>query len=133
MKKIQVLDCTLRDGGYCNNWRFGKDNIVKIIDKLCDAGIDIVECGFLTNKDCGNPDVSRFESIEAVSGYIKDKKNSKIVLMANYGEFDFDKLPENAQNYIKALEKLIGCKISIVSVGPDRAQTIVLSNPFEKK
>lgn len=95
MKKIQVLDCTLRDGGYCNNWRFGKDNIVKIIDKLCDAGIDIVECGFLTNKDCGNPDVSRFESIEAVSGYIKDKKNSKIVLMANYGEFDFDKLPEN--------------------------------------
>ena len=45
----------------------------------------------------------------------------------------FDKLPENARNYIKALEKLIGCKISIVSVGPDRAQTIVLSNPFEKK
>ena len=26
MSKIQVLDCTLRDGGYCNNCRFGFDN-----------------------------------------------------------------------------------------------------------
>ena len=27
MNKINVLDCTLRDGGYCNNWEFGFDNI----------------------------------------------------------------------------------------------------------
>ena len=24
MSKIQLLDCTLRDGGYINNFRFGK-------------------------------------------------------------------------------------------------------------
>ena len=24
-KSINVLDCTLRDGGYCNEWYFGKD------------------------------------------------------------------------------------------------------------
>lgn len=95
MRKIQVLDCTLRDGGYCNNWRFGRDNIVKIIDKLCDADVDIVECGFLTNKDCDNPDASRFKSIDALKNYIKDKKNSKLVLMANYGEYDFETLPKN--------------------------------------
>lgn len=31
MKKIQVLDCTLRDGGYCNDFNFGIPNIQRII------------------------------------------------------------------------------------------------------
>ena len=36
----------------------------------------------------------------------------------------FDDLPENAKKYIARLEELMGVKISIVSVGPDRNQTI---------
>ena len=51
MEKISVLDCTLRDGGYCNLWRFGKNNIKFIISKLVDAGVDVIECGFLTNRE----------------------------------------------------------------------------------
>ena len=50
MKRIQVLDCTLRDGGYCNQWKFGFVNTKKIVESLTNAGIDIIECGFLTNK-----------------------------------------------------------------------------------
>ena len=46
-KHIQLLDCTLRDGGYVNDFRFGKNGIKKIIRQLTLAGIDIVECGFL--------------------------------------------------------------------------------------
>ena len=38
----------------------------------------------------------------------------------------FDDLPANAQAYVKALQKLIGVPFSIVSVGPERTQTIVL-------
>jgi len=37
---------------------------------------------------------------------------------------EYDKLPENAKLYLKRLEELIDCPISIVSVGPDRDQTI---------
>ncbi len=48
MSSIQVLDCTLRDGGYCNQWKFGYENIKKIVTGLMEANIDIVECGFLT-------------------------------------------------------------------------------------
>ena len=29
MNKIQILDCTLRDGGYCNQWEFGYKNTKK--------------------------------------------------------------------------------------------------------
>lgn len=53
---IRVLDCTLRDGGYINDWRFGRKTIMSILDKLDQAHIDIVECGFLTRmvqeKEC---------------------------------------------------------------------------------
>ena len=38
MSKIQLLDCTLRDGGYINNFRFGKYAIRKILQQLTHAG-----------------------------------------------------------------------------------------------
>lgn len=36
----------------------------------------------------------------------------------------YDELPENAKKYLKRLEELLGIKITILSVGPDREQTI---------
>lgn len=40
-------------------------------------------------------------------------------------------LPKNAKAYLKKLEELVGIPIKIVSVGPDREQTIMLENPFK--
>ena len=40
-------------------------------------------------------------------------------------------LPENAKNYIYALEDFIGTKISSVSTSPEREDTILIENPFE--
>ncbi|MEA3253449.1 MAG: adenylosuccinate synthase [Chloroflexota bacterium] len=37
---------------------------------------------------------------------------------------DFDKLPLQARNYIKRLEELLSCRISFISVGASREQTI---------
>jgi adenylosuccinate synthase len=41
------------------------------------------------------------------------------------GAREFDKLPQNAKDYIEALEDLIGTKIGIISTSPDRLDTIV--------
>jgi len=38
----------------------------------------------------------------------------------------FKKLPKQAQAYVKKLEQLIGCPVSIISIGPAREQTIVV-------
>jgi adenylosuccinate synthase len=38
----------------------------------------------------------------------------------------FEDLPLNAQNYVRALEKMSNCRISAIGVGPDRNATIVL-------
>jgi adenylosuccinate synthase len=41
------------------------------------------------------------------------------------GAKTFDELPKNAQDYVLALEKLSGTRISAIGVGPDRNATIV--------
>jgi adenylosuccinate synthase len=47
------------------------------------------------------------------------------------GARSFDKLPKNAQNYLKRIEQLTGARVDIVSTGAERDDTIVLRHPFE--
>ena len=42
-----------------------------------------------------------------------------------------DDLPNQAKNYVKRVEKLIGCEIILISTSPDRNDTIYLKDPFE--
>ncbi len=46
------------------------------------------------------------------------------------GITNFNNLPDNAKAYIKRLEELVGVKITIVSTGPERDETIILEHPF---
>ncbi|MFY7851875.1 MAG: adenylosuccinate synthetase, partial [Brevundimonas sp.] len=46
------------------------------------------------------------------------------------GVTEWDKLPPAARAYLRALEELAGCPLSIVSTGPGRESTIVLQDPF---
>jgi len=48
-----------------------------------------------------------------------------------FGITDFARLPENARRYLARMEQLAGVPIDIVSTGPDRAETIVLRDPFD--
>ena len=43
----------------------------------------------------------------------------------------FEDLPENAKKYIARIEELIGVNVDLVSVGPNRAQTIIRKNVFD--
>jgi adenylosuccinate synthase len=45
---------------------------------------------------------------------------------------EYGDLPENARRYVERIEQLVGVEAIAVSVGPDRAQTIVRKNPFRK-
>ena len=47
------------------------------------------------------------------------------------GVKSFDKLPKNAQSYMRRLETLVGAPVALISTGPDREETIVLRHPFE--
>ncbi len=45
-RELNILDCSLRDGGYYTNWDFNSDIIDKYLDSISVAGIDIVELGY---------------------------------------------------------------------------------------
>lgn len=95
MGNRNVLDCTLRDGGYINDWRFGEDIIRDIIFKLVEAKTDYVEIGFLRNcQYSGN--ATLFNSIsEAKQILPNDKRNTKFSLMALHNNYDINKLEDN--------------------------------------
>jgi adenylosuccinate synthase len=42
----------------------------------------------------------------------------------------YEELPENAKKYIAKIEELVGVSVDMVSVGPNRAQTIIRKNIF---
>jgi adenylosuccinate synthase len=44
---------------------------------------------------------------------------------------NMDELPDNAKNYIYAIEDFTGTRISSVSTSPEREDTILIENPFE--
>ena len=44
---------------------------------------------------------------------------------------NIEELPENAKNYIYAIEDFVETKISSISTSPEREDTILIKNPFE--
>lgn len=73
MGKIKLLDCTLRDGGYINNWAFGEREIPEMIQKLEESKVDILEIGFLKDEPY-QTDRTVFNDMAQISALIAPKK-----------------------------------------------------------
>ena len=73
MADIKLLDCTLRDGGYVNDWQWGFGSARRIIQTLTRAGVDVVEVGFLRNVDGYDPDVTVCNTIEELNRLLPDE------------------------------------------------------------
>ena len=50
MSKLYLLDCTLRDGGYINDWDFGRNNLLSIYQRVVSSGAEIIEVGFIDDR-----------------------------------------------------------------------------------
>ena len=85
---FEILDCTLRDGGYTNNWQFSQEDIFKIINSLINSGIEKIECGYLSKNEITNS--TKLNSIEKFDLILNsiDKKNSKFYLMTDFNDYD---------------------------------------------
>lgn len=93
MNNIKLLDCTLRDGGYTNDWEFGHNNITSILDRLEQAGTDIIEIGFLDERrpfDINRTIMPDTASAERILG--KKPRNAMLVGMIDYGTCGIDRL-----------------------------------------
>ena len=75
MGKINLLDCTLRDGGYVNDWNFGVRTIKDIIDKINKTNVECVEIGFMRG-DVYDENKSLFPDINSTKELLKNKNNN---------------------------------------------------------
>ena len=92
MSNIKLLDCTLRDGGYINDWNFGYQTIKSIIRKLVDSQVDYVEVGFLRNCEYDR-DKSLFNNCAQMVSVLPEKRGNTIfTAMALHNKYDVDKL-----------------------------------------
>ena len=105
MSEISLLDCTLRDGGYVNDWKFGHGNLISIFERLADSGVDIIEIGFLDER---RPfDIDRSIMPDTIcAGKIYgglERKQAMVVGMIDYGTCGIENLQPCGESFLDGI------------------------------
>ena len=106
MKKneLKILDCTLRDGGYYNNWNFSTNLINKYLKVMSDIKVDYVEIGFRSQEKKEFRGVCAYSTDEFLND-LQIPKNLKIAVMINAAELIRDKSEKKNIIALKTLFK----------------------------
>lgn len=92
MKRVQLLDCTLRDGGYLVDAQFGNTVIKGMIKGLADSGIDVVECGFLKDEPHVKGSTIFNNAAQLRSFLPEDRRQTSFVCLADYSRYTISNL-----------------------------------------
>jgi len=116
MKKnlnINLIDCTLRDGGYYNNWDFSSELVAEYLEAMASINIDFVEIGFrfIDNEGFkGGHAYSTDEFINSLS--VPNSLKDKIGVMVNGADLlPSTKISKNNEFQEKILNKLFQAKV----------------------
>ncbi|MCX8132293.1 MAG: aldolase catalytic domain-containing protein [Clostridia bacterium] len=92
---IKVLDCTIRDGGLMNSFRFEDDFVRAVYDTNVEAGVDYMEFGYKASRKYFNESEFgpwKFSDESAIRRIVGENKTSlKISVMADAGRTDYTK------------------------------------------
>lgn len=101
---LMLLDCTLRDGGYINDWKWGFSIARTIISQLIDSNIDIVEVGFLRNVSEYDQNITVCNSISELNRLLPERHGRTVFsAMAMQSNYDIDKLEDYAGSGIEMI------------------------------
>ena len=101
LTKLDVLD-TFKEIKICVGYKINKTKIKTVPDSYTD--------------------MEKIKPIyETLKGWQKSTQKCK----------SFSELPINAKKYIKRIEKLIECPVSMISTSPERNDTILVTDPFK--
>lgn len=101
---LKLLDCTLRDGGYVNNWEWGFEKAKSIINLLIKANVDIVEVGFLKNIEKYDKDITVCNTIDELNKLLPENHgNTMFSAMAMRSNYDINKLKPYSGNGIEMI------------------------------
>ena len=105
MKKISLLDCTMRDGGYLNDWEFGRTHLISIFERLANVNVDIIEVGFLDERrpyDKNRSIMPSTECVEMMWGKC-NKRPPMVVGMIDYGTCSLGNLQPCSESFLDGI------------------------------
>ena len=106
--KISLLDCTIRDGGYLNNWEFTDKEVLDCYKAVTEAGYEYFEIGFRTNKNLLEKKGKWCYSTEDDINNIFNKYNGcKIVVMAKLGTVTIDDFIKKKKSNVTMVRVLL--------------------------
>lgn len=91
MNKLYLLDCTLRDGGYLNDWKFGSYVLTETAQRLINSGVDYIELGFIDDRRSFDKERSIFPNTKSINVVYKNliiNSKTKLVGMIDFGTCD---------------------------------------------
>ena len=109
---MKLFDCSMRDGGYLNNWYFSKEQARACYSAVKDCGIEYCEIGFRRNEHINGPWFYTPESLikETFENIVVPE--CKLALMAQMGTFTIDDFVPRSESLISMVRVLIAyhCK-----------------------
>ena len=92
-KKIQLLDCTLRDGSYITESKFGEPAMKGIITKMQEAHVDVIEVGWLKDKEYTEGTTFFHVPSDAEKYIVNKDPDVEYVAMIDWDRYNLDALP----------------------------------------
>lgn len=87
---VKICDCTLRDGGYQNDWNFGAAVARGVVSDLLRANCDFVEVGFM-RAFSSDFDKTLFGSFPDINRVLPENaEKSRLLTMIDVNKFDAD-------------------------------------------
>ncbi len=118
--EIKVVDCTIRDGGLINKWKFSEDMVRKVFLALDAAGVDYMELGYRASEKLFPPKEFgpwRFTKDETVRNIVGDTKTDmKLGVMVDIDRVEEDDLKPASESplhfirvatYLKDINKAV--------------------------
>ena len=98
---VEILDCTIRDGGYLNNWNFDKKIVKEVYRNISKTGVDIIELGFRNDPKGAN--FGQWYSVTEglLNELVGNISGIPIVLMVDYGKVDVTTIPDANKSIVK--------------------------------
>jgi len=103
-KDIKVVDCTIRDGGLMNNWRFDDDFVRSVYNACVEGGIDYMEIGYKSSEKSFSKEVygpwkfCEEKDVRRIVG--ENKTNTKISVMVDIGRVELDNILPKSKSVI---------------------------------
>jgi len=107
---MYLLDCTIRDGGYVNDWKFSEKQIRECYIACTNAGVDYMEIGFRNFK---KPELlnkygpSFFCEEDYLNRVVGDINGCKLAIMVTINAFDMEDFVPKSESKISMVRVLM--------------------------